>query len=261
MPASPYSRRIQRAQELVKRHSFAGEILEFYIRVAHFQEEFHRQLEKSHGTSAIFEIGHENQSVFATKFEAFLAMVERHGPATSADVARQLQSQGRAFQSDLLPAAWADLSPSHPYGFLAQAFLQPYAEYLRSQQSLPPAQGKCASCPFCHRRPGFGVLRSMGEGAARSLVCSFCLAEWDFRRLVCPGCGEEDDKELSVFTAAEFDYIRVECCDTCKTYIKTIDLTKDGRAEPIVDELASAPLDLWAQEHGYAKLHPNLLGM
>ena len=47
----------------------------------------------------------------------------------------------------------------------------------------------------------------------------------------------------------------------CKTYIKSIDLTKNGRAEPLVDELASAPLDLWAREHGYAKLQNNLLGI
>lgn len=93
------------------------------------------------------------------------------------------------------------------------------------------------------------------------MICSFCLAEWEFRRIVCPGCAEENDKKLAVYTAAEFDYIRVECCDSCKTYIKTIDLTKNGRAEPLVDELASAPLDLWAREHGYAKLHANLLGL
>src|ERR1700694_2572092 len=37
--------------------------------------------------------------------------------------------------------------------------------------------------------------------------------------------------------------------------------TKNGLAEPLIDELASVPLDLWAQEHGYAKLHPNLLGI
>ena len=65
----------------------------------------------------------------------------------------------------------------------------------------------------------------------------------------------------SSYTAAELPYIRVECCDTCQTYVKCIDLTKNGLAEPLVDELASVPLNLWAQEHGYAKLHPNLLGM
>ena len=93
------------------------------------------------------------------------------------------------------------------------------------------------------------------------MICSFCLAEWDFRRIVCPGCGEENDKKLDVFTASDFDYIRVECCDSCKTYIKTVDLTKNGRAEPLVDELASAPLDLWTREHGYAKLQHNLFGL
>jgi formate dehydrogenase maturation protein FdhE len=29
----------------------------------------------------------------------------------------------------------------------------------------------------------------------------------------------------------------------------------------MVDELSSAPLDLWAREHGYTKLQNNLLGI
>ncbi len=153
------------------------------------------------------------------------------------------------------------LSAPDAEGLLAQAFLQPYAELLRSRALPRPVPTAYALCPFCHRKPGFGVLRQMGDGGARSMVCSFCLAEWEFRRIVCPGCAEENEKKLAVFSATEFDYIRVECCDVCKTYIKTVDLTKDGRAEPLVDELASAPLDLWAREHGYAKLQNNLLGM
>jgi formate dehydrogenase maturation protein FdhE len=32
---------------------------------------------------------------------------------------------------------------------------------------------------------------------------------------------------------------------------------KNGLADPLLDELASVPLRLWAQEQGYAKLHPN----
>jgi formate dehydrogenase maturation protein FdhE len=32
-------------------------------------------------------------------------------------------------------------------------------------------------------------------------------------------------------------------------------------AVPVVDELASVPLDIWAEEQGYTKLQPNLLGM
>jgi len=37
-------------------------------------------------------------------------------------------------------------------------------------------------------------------------------------------------------------------------------LTKMGLAVPVVDELATIPLDLWARKHGYQKLQINLLG-
>ena len=43
------------------------------------------------------------------------------------------------------------------------------------------------------------------------------------------------------------------------TYVKTIDLTRDGLAVPVVDDLASVTLDLWARERGYQRLYPNLL--
>ena len=42
-----------------------------------------------------------------------------------------------------------------------------------------------------------------GDGGARSMICSFCVAEWEFRRIVCPGCGEENDRHLAVFTASD----------------------------------------------------------
>jgi formate dehydrogenase maturation protein FdhE len=52
----------------------------------------------------------------------------------------------------------------------------------------------------------------------------------------------------------------VDVCDTCHTYLKSVDLTKTGLAVAVVDELATIPLDLWAREHGYEKLQMNLLG-
>jgi formate dehydrogenase maturation protein FdhE len=41
--------------------------------------------------------------------------------------------------------------------------------------------------------------------------------------------------------------------------MKTVDLTKSGLGEPIVDEMASIPLDLWARKQGYTKLQSNLM--
>jgi hypothetical protein len=213
------------------------------------------------GSLGYGELDDRELSELTARFGSFLSLAEKYAPAPRVELTLQLRASGPAFWSELLRSAWNVSSPSDPQGLLAQVFLQPYAERLRSRASVQPFPHAYAICPFCQRKPGFGVLRPMGDGAARSLVCSFCMAEWEFRRIVCPGCGEEDDKKLVVFTANEFPCIRVEGCDSCNTYLKTIDLTKDGYAEPVVDELASAPLDLWAREHGYAKLRSNLLGL
>ncbi len=261
---SPWQRRIQRAQELVSQYPSASEILTFYIHIARFQESLHgglRQVLDTPPASSCGELDDRELLELSSRFASFLSLVEKHAPAPLAELTLQLRTSGPAFWSELLRSAWNVSSPSDPQGLLAHVFLQPYGEWLRSRASLLALPHAYAICPFCRRKPGFGVLRPMGDGAARSLVCSFCMAEWEFGRIVCPGCGEEDDKKLAVFTADEFPYIRVECCDSCKTCVKTIDLTKNGNAEPIVDELASAPLDLWARQHGYAKPRSNLLGL
>jgi formate dehydrogenase maturation protein FdhE len=264
MPVSPWQRRIRRAEELARQHSYAAEILGFYIHVARFQEDLHRRMSvmlQSPAPSGDRELTGSELAELTSRFQSFLSIAEAHGPKPLAELGRELRALGPDGWSDLLQRSWLAHSSADAEGLLAQAFLQPYAELLRSRAQLRPSQTTYALCPFCSRKPALGVLRQMGDGGARSMICSFCLAEWDFRRIVCPGCGEENDKKLDVFTASDFDYIRVECCDSCKTYIKTVDLTKNGRAEPVVDELASAPLDLWAHEHGYAKLQHNLLGM
>lgn len=261
---SPWQRRIQRAHELSQQYPFAAEILAFYIHVAEFQEKLSAQLNGyaiSQTELGPSELDARAATELATRFGSFLSLAEKYGPVTLPETTRQIRARGEGSWADLLRAAWADSSPTDAQGFLTQAFLQSYAEMVRSHAAKRPLHSAYAICAFCNRKPSYGVMRQMGDGASRSLVCSFCLNEWDFRRIVCPGCGEENERKLSVFSAEDFSHIRVEGCETCKTYVKTIDLTKDGHAEPLVDELASAPLDLWARERGYAKLHSNLLGL
>jgi FdhE protein len=101
-----------------------------------------------------------------------------------------------------------------------------------------------------------GVLRGEGDGAK-----GLCDLEWSYRRLICANCGEEDKEKLSVFVAAGIEHVRVEACDTCRTYLKSVDLTKDGFAVPVVDEIATVALNLWADEQGYTKIETNVLGM
>jgi formate dehydrogenase accessory protein FdhE len=143
---------------------------------------------------------------------------------------------------------------------LAWIFLQPYAEYLADHRKVANVDGTPSTCPLCGGKPAVGVLRSEGDGAKKSLICMLCAHEWAFRRIYCPACGEEREPQMAYYSAPEIAHVRVDVCDTCHTYLKSIDLTKTGLAVAVVDELATTPLDLWAREHGYEKLQINLLG-
>jgi FdhE protein len=77
---------------------------------------------------------------------------------------------------------------------------------------------------------------------------------------VCVACGEVDDKRLGYFHTPELDHLRVDVCESCRSYVKSVDLAKLGVAVPLVDEIVGAPLDAWARDRGYAKVELNLLG-
>ena len=115
-------------------------------------------------------------------------------------------------------------------------------------------------CPRCNSLPLLGVLRPEGDGGKRFLQCSFCAQEWGFLRILCAHCGETREEKLPVYSAEQFPHIRMETCETCKHFLRTIDLTKDGNAVPMVDDLAAIPLSLWAEERGYERIQGNLLG-
>jgi FdhE protein len=123
----------------------------------------------------------------------------------------------------------------------------------------PGGEASGSRCPICSGHPAVAALREEGQGAKRTLTCGLCLTEWDYLRVKCPACDENRFDALPVYTADAVAHVRVDACDTCRTYMKTVDLTKDGLAVPLVDDLASVPLDLWARDHGYHRLHPNLL--
>jgi FdhE protein len=260
---SGYDQRVARAEELGKLNPFASEILNFYREIALFQKSLYKYLESSEYTPSE-NTGRvpETWDSFALlpRFEPLLTLTAQVGPKPLAELATDLSNAGPTEWEQLITEHWtAEAGGDLPRSFFAHAFLQPYAEYLAAQADANPNYTH-AVCPFCSRKPVLGILRPEGDGAKRSLLCSLCSTEWEYRRILCPACSEQDVEKLPIYTAADFEYIRVEACDSCKTYIKTIDLTKNGRAVPLVDELAAIPLSLWAAEKGYTKLQSNLLG-
>lgn len=247
--------RIARAGELARIHPGASSILNFYRELALFQKPVLEQLQSNRETDV---------RALARYFPALLELVRRAGPQPLAEFGGQYLDAVAA-QEELLLACWEGQprngQPAHEAGrFYARVLLQPYAEYLASRGNIA-VEGAGATCPFCNARPVVAVLRGEGDGAKRWLLCSLCATEWQYRRVLCPNCDEERKDKLPIYVAAEFDYVRVDACDSCRTYIKSVDLTKNGHAVPVVDELATVALNIWAEEHGYSKLEPNLLGM
>jgi FdhE protein len=266
-----YNSRITRAELLASRYTFAREVLEFYGRVARFQQEFHEQLSKLFGKRPRLPAGGNLRSqlslqILAEPFQRFISLIESHGPGPLAAQARALAHGSEGKRTNLLQEFWQDgmlqaseNEASDPLEeFLPRAFLLPYAEFLVSGILPPVLPMTTCRCPRCNSLPLLGVLRPEGDGGRRHLHCSFCSHEWEFRRIFCAQCGEEAEQKLPVYIAEQFPHLRVECCETCKGFLRTIDMTKDGNAVPLVDDLAAVPLTLWADENGYKRIQTNL---
>ncbi len=256
MIRSKWDQRIRRADELAGEHPFAAEVLRFYSDVAGFQKDLYSGMS---GAGA-------ELSQLVPKFPAFLEQIAAAAPEPLAQCARDQRKLDPGDWLDALNSFWRAApqfqpEPGRATELLAYIFLQPYAEYLADHSEPMQPRYTFSTCPFCSARPIAGVLRPEGDGGKRSLICALCATEWNIGRIVCPACGEESVEKLAVYTADQFPHVRVEACDTCRYYIKTVDLTKNGRAVPVVDELAAIPLDLWAQQHEYVKLRANMLGI
>lgn len=194
---------------------------------------------------------------------ALLRDVADYGPDRLAAEARDLAAMGSAFAERLM-AFWR--APSDRQ-FFPKAVLQPYGQRLAESAVAPHDRQLWRTdncCPACGGAPQLAILDAApvsGDGSSRRLQCANCLTEWPLRRVMCPQCGEDDEHKLGYFQSEEFEHVRVDACDTCRHYLKSVDLQKLGLAVPLVDEVAAAPLDAWAHEQGYKKIELNLIGL
>jgi FdhE protein len=256
-----WDKQIERADFLVGESSGSKELLQFYAQLLRAQKEIYESFcSRSHWLPAGDLTG--DMAVIQSSMSGLLERVARNGPEALAGEAKVLlDSESNVMAQELLNY-WR--SPSDTQ-FFAKSVIQPYARWL-TETSIKLAGRELAggerTCPFCGGKPQVSFLQSReAESGNRDLLCATCLSTWEFRRVVCANCGEERPAKLGYFHSPEFDHIRIEACDSCKHYIKGVDLTRFGLAAPLVDELYAAPLDLWAREHGYTKIELNLIGL
>jgi FdhE protein len=256
-----WQQRIDRACDLAERDEAARPLLEVYGRLLGLQRDCDETLRlRADRLSGTLE---SDLALMRPCIAPLLSALTSIGPPQLAEQAgRMLEGDAAAIDAMLL-GGW---HARRQQEFLPKIALQPYGQLLAAigvrplDRHLPK---DIASCPFCGGAPQLAILEDAGadHGGGRSLLCAMCFTVWPFRRVLCAHCGEEDEHRLGYYRAPAFEHLRVDACDTCRHYLKTVDLTRLGIAVPVVDELAGAALDLWAIEHGYQKIELNLVGL
>ena len=219
-----WASRIKRARTLAGARPEARAALAFYAELATLQQS----------------LAHAHDSA-ASALTAYLEWLQRNAPPPIAEASLGIESSATPWES--LIEKYPDAT-DEAHAFIVEGLLQAFP--------IDP-------CPFCSSAPVVSVLRDAAHGSRRSHVCGVCFAESAAPRLGCLSCGETDVEKLPVFRTEATDPARIDACDSCHGYVKTIDLTRDALACLIADDLASVSLDLWARAQGYHRVRPNLL--
>jgi hypothetical protein len=259
----PFAVRRRRAEGLRALHPFADEVLALYIALLDIWE-------------AVPDDPPDPQDVASWAAEHVLPAVVEATLAAGPPALREAVRD----RPDVPLAGWLADAPLDPVDrYLARASLTPGLEALgeRAGDACSPAVG-AELCPRCGGPPQLSYLAASGESlvsAPRSLLCARCGASWTCSRTVCPACGERQERQLSVHAEhwhgpvsgrrdgdgqPVFPHLRIASCSTCSRYLIEVDLARDARAVPEVDELAALPFDLYAVDQGLTKVTPNLMG-
>lgn len=257
--ATAYGERRRRTAELAEAWPFAGEVLTLYRALLEVQERAYEDA-RAAGLADLGEVpGFCAEQVLPRVVEATVA---------AAPEALAAAAQGLLYGADLgAPVArWLGGEQLDGFGtYFARAAAQPVLEALVERGALDGLGDGLRHCPRCGGLPQLayhGLSDDALLTSPRRLVCARCSSEWTYPRLVCGGCGETDTAKLHVYSEPDrFPHLRVDACDGCRRYLLTVDLMKEPAAVPVVDELAALPLDLFAQERGFQKIVPNLVGM
>ena len=214
----------ERAEFLRERYPFAAEVMTLYL--------------------ALLEVW----SSPPVEAQQIVKATEAAGPAALGQAVRELDPVGamRMWSTGL------ETTPAQTY--LARACLR----------GITPVVRLDGPCPMCGGRPQLSIQPLSDEplvSGRRQLMCGRCQHLWNHSGSTCPSCGETEGAKRTLYGESdELPHLRVDACSTCQRYLIDVDLRRDTKAVPEVDELAALPLDLFAREQGLTKITPNLMG-
>jgi len=244
-------RRSARAELLAKNVSAAREPLLFAAALCRAQGELADRLGDTPPLATV-----------ATLAEPLLRIVADRGPELLVQQALARLDDDATTAESRLALYWNGETTARD-DYLSRAILRPYAETMRAKNVTPDRLHQRGHCPFCGGAPLISTRRTIpdSEAGLRMLHCALCGLEWNVNRILCPACFEENPDKLPVYGTDAHPAVRIEACETCRRYVKSIDLTKDARPIAEIDDLATLSLDLWAIDEGLTRIEPGLAGL
>ena len=197
-------------------------------------------------------------------------VLRRHGALDEADYAR-VQTLGRDMKLLALAGEWyrrtleRHVTAAAGIGAAAEAAADEEGSGMLEQVfsiAMRPFLSRCAEvlqradlsgwthghCPLCGGEPDLAVITPAAE---RHLICGRCTLHWKFESLTCPYCNNNDRSRITSFATPDGQY-RVYACDACSRYLKCYDGRRASRpVMPVVDSIATLPLDAAAMQRGY----------
>jgi FdhE protein len=105
-------------------------------------------------------------------------------------------------------------------------------------------------CPACGSWPAVTEITP----ARRALRCSFCAFAWELSGVACIYCGEAGESLVVVAPENGPGDRRLELCQRCKSYAKTVDVAELSPFPLIaIADLETMELDLLAMQSGYSR--------
>jgi FdhE protein len=288
---SPWAAHRRRAEILREQHPFAEEVLSVYtVLLGVWEDGWDRAREDPPEPPRLANWAAERV------LPGVVEVTAATGPPPLASAARDLLAAGGLVESLAAWLAGDELPPVERY--LARASLYAPLVALGADAGVAcandPSPRGGRRCPRCGGPPQLSFRSDAADrlvSGRRQLACARCGQTWSYSASTCPSCGETSGGRRTVYAergegpvvgragnghepvagrdgggqdpagdAPMLPHLRIEACASCERYLIDIDLGRDNRAVPDVDELAAMPLDLYAAEHGLRKITTNLMG-
>lgn len=249
----------QDIQAVIEKRPHLKDPLEFYARWQRFCKEAAEMLPKERAVMSPEDSKAYPRDIARPVFQLFVATFDLPGEELE-PLCRAMENGDVDFMrlpldevpALSLPLAEQELAP------ILYLLARPYFQNLRRNFPLDGKQWEDGRCPLCSAG---AALSSIVEGPQRNFHCTYCGTAGQFRFIGCPNCGTTDPAVLGTLKSDDEPGFRIATCESCHTYVKVVESSVLKDMSMDLADMASLPLDIVAQQKGFARMAPNPIGL